>query len=137
MKGRVDVLRTPLRWGRKSEFRIFSQLWDRETFIWGTRISADGTIVSYDIDINGNHSTRHRKFIQKLNLPNVRCDDAAVAVEISNDDSGDISGGGDSEGAGRPGQCGDKGVILREPERAGQGPPRRLPRLQCRAGPGR
>ena len=30
-----------------------------------------------------------------------------------------ISGGGDSEGAGRPGQCADKGVILREPERAG------------------
>ena len=36
-----------------------------------------------------------------------------------------ISGGGDSEGAGRPGQCADKGVILREPEIAGQGPPRR------------
>ena len=36
---------------------IQSKLWDREAIITGTRISADGTIVSYDIDIGGNHPT--------------------------------------------------------------------------------
>ena len=112
---------------------IQSKLWDREEIITGVRISADGTIVSYDIDIGGNHLTRH--FIRKLNLPNVQCDDASV--EMSNADSGDLSGGGDSEGAGRQGQCADEGVILSEPVRAGQGPLRRSPRLQFTAGPGR
>ena len=57
--------------------------------------------MSYNVDVGGNHSTRHRKFIRKLNLPNVQCDDASV--EISNADSGDLSGGGDSEGVGRQG----------------------------------
>ena len=77
---------------------------------YGVRISADGTIVSYNMDVGGNHSTRPRKFIRKLNLPNVQCDDASV--EISNADSGELSGGGDSERAGRQGQGADKGVIL-------------------------
>ena len=74
---------------------------DREAIITGTRISADGTIVSYDLDINGNPSTRYRKFIQNLNkTSNVRGDD--TAVESSSDDSGGISGGGGSE-TGKPG----------------------------------
>ena len=46
---------------------------------------ADGRIVSYDLDINGNHSTRHRKFLQKCHLPN-RADD--LVVENSVDESG-------------------------------------------------
>ena len=53
MVGRVEVQRTPLRSGRESEFRIFSQiLWDTEGIVRVTRISADDTIVSYDLDIN-------------------------------------------------------------------------------------
>ena len=45
---------------------IQSKIWDREAIITGTTISADGTIVSYDKDIGGNHSTRHRKFFRKF-----------------------------------------------------------------------
>ena len=36
---------------------IQSKLWDREAIITGTRISADGAIVSHDRDIGGNHPT--------------------------------------------------------------------------------
>ena len=34
---------------------IKSKLWDTEAVITGTRVAADGRIVSYDLDINGNH----------------------------------------------------------------------------------
>ena len=54
-----------------------SKLWDTVGVITGTRIASNGRIVSYDLDINGMHSTRHRKFLQKCNLPNVR-DDKSV-----------------------------------------------------------
>ena len=55
-------------------------------------------------------------------------------MEISNADSGDLSGGGDSERAGRQGQGADKEVILSKPE--GARPLRRTPRIQFSAGPG-
>ena len=39
--------------------------------ITGVRTACDGTIVSYDIDIDGVKSTRHRKYLQKMNVNNI------------------------------------------------------------------
>ena len=96
---------------------IGTKLWDREAVVAGVRVSADGTIVSYNLDIGWIHSTRHRKFLRKSNLPNVECD--KVSVENSNADAG-VLPGGDSEGNGRRRQSADKGVIPSDTERAGQ-----------------
>ena len=61
--------------------------------------------MSYDLDINGNHSTRHRKFIKKLNLPIIKDDD--TAVESSSDNSGYNSGAGGGD-SGNPGQWAER-----------------------------
>ena len=91
--------------------------------------------MSYDLDINGNHSTRHRKFIQKVNLYNVRGDDNAE--EVSRDDSVNTSGARGGGEAGGTEHGADRRVMLREPGRAGlRQPTRRSPKLQCRAGTG-
>ena len=50
---------------------IRTKKWDREAIITGVRTACDGTIISYDIDIDGVRSTRHRKFLHKMNVNNV------------------------------------------------------------------
>jgi len=45
--------------------------WDRVAVITGVRTACDQTIVSYDIDIDGVSSTRHRKYLQKMNVNNI------------------------------------------------------------------
>ena len=50
---------------------LATKLWDREAVVTGGRTSADKTIVSYNLDIAGLQSTRHRKFLRKVvDLPN-------------------------------------------------------------------
>ena len=62
----------------------------------GIRTSADGTIVSYNPDIGGLQSTRHRKFLRKLvDLPN-HDDDSAVEI-FSNADEVVMMVGQDNE----------------------------------------
>ena len=73
---------------------VKTKVWDRQAVITGVRTASDNTIVSYDIEIEGVKSTRHRKFLRKMNnegLPKVVeeawkvphadervCDDGAV-----------------------------------------------------------
>ena len=45
---------------------VGTKLWDREATITRLRTAADNTIVSYNIDIAGVKSTRHRKSLRKL-----------------------------------------------------------------------
>ena len=45
---------------------LATKLWDREAVVTGVRTSADKTIVSYNLDIAGLQSTRHRKFLRKV-----------------------------------------------------------------------
>ena len=50
---------------------VVSKLWDREAVITGVRTAAENTIVSYNLDIGGLQSIRHRKSLRKIaNLPN-------------------------------------------------------------------
>ena len=49
---------------------IATKLWDSQGEIKGVRTVCDGRIVSYDLLVNNRHSTRHRKFLQKIYLPN-------------------------------------------------------------------
>ena len=52
---------------------VVSKLWDREAVITGIRTAADKTIVSYNLDIRGLQSARHRKVLRKIvDLPNLR-----------------------------------------------------------------
>ena len=61
---------------------IQSKLWDTQGEITGTRVAANGRIVSCDLNINGRHSTRHRKFLQKIHLPRTE----GPGEEISSDE---------------------------------------------------
>ena len=54
---------------------VKSKVWDRQAVITGVRTACDGTIVSYDIEIGGVKSTRHRKFLRKMNINNVADED--------------------------------------------------------------
>ena len=57
---------------------VASKLWDRQAVVTGIR-TADMAIVSYDLDIGGLQSSRHRKYFRKLvDLPNH--DEAAVEI---------------------------------------------------------
>ena len=49
---------------------VKTKVWDRQAVITGIRTACDGTIVSYDIEIGGVKSTRHRKFLRKMNNNN-------------------------------------------------------------------
>ena len=40
--------------------------WDTDGVIMNVRVSADGTICSYDLETNGTVTTRHRKYIMKV-----------------------------------------------------------------------
>ena len=102
---------------------IAAKLWDSQGEITGVRTACDGRIVSYDLLINGRHSTRHRKFLQKIYLPN---EESGEEVPIPES--------GISE------ESADRRVLDRAPRpgQVGAGP-RRSPRLQsiARQGPGR
>ena len=45
---------------------IKSRLWNIEGVMKKVRTADDGTIVSYDINVNGVNTTRHRKYICKI-----------------------------------------------------------------------
>ena len=68
-----------------------SKVWDRQAVITGIRTACDGTIVSYDIEIGGVKSTRHRKFLRKMNKNNVddedlpELDDEAKKVPLADE----------------------------------------------------
>ena len=45
---------------------IKTKKWNIFGVVTGIRTSHDGTILSYDIDIDGTATTRHRKYMSKL-----------------------------------------------------------------------
>ena len=59
--------------------------------VTGIRTACDNTIVSYDIEIEGVKSTRHRKFLRKMNVNNVddkdlpESDDEARKVPLADE----------------------------------------------------
>ena len=72
---------------------VVSKLWDREAVITGVRTAADTTIVSYNLDIGGLRSTRHRKFLRKIvNFPN---EDEAAEEPVMNADKRVVKAGQD------------------------------------------
>ena len=94
---------------------IQSKLWDTQSVITGTRIASHGRIVSYDLNINGRHSTRHRKFLQKLHLP--RTEDSGEEVSIDESDIPEDSGS-EVENI----HVADRRVLQREQARGQAGP---------------
>ena len=45
---------------------VKSKLWKKTGVINAVRTAHDGTIVSYEITISGNNTTRHRRFLRKV-----------------------------------------------------------------------
>ena len=45
---------------------IKTKRWDRHGVVTGIRVADDGRILSYDIDIDGTTTTRHRKYMSKV-----------------------------------------------------------------------
>ena len=45
---------------------IKTKRWDRIGVVTGIRVADDGRILSYDIDIDGTMTTRHRKYLSKV-----------------------------------------------------------------------
>ena len=57
---------------------IKSKLWDQKGIISEVRLVHDGRIVSYELEVNGHNSTRHRRYLRKI--------PAAESVATSNSD---------------------------------------------------
>ena len=45
---------------------IKTKRWNRHGVVTGIRVADDGRILSYDIDIDGTTTTRHRKYMSKV-----------------------------------------------------------------------
>ena len=45
---------------------IRTKCWDRVGVVTGIRVADDGKILSYDIDVDGSKTTRHRKYLSKI-----------------------------------------------------------------------
>ena len=43
-----------------------SKKWDKEGTITNVRVAYDGTIVSYDLKLNGADAIRHRRYLRKI-----------------------------------------------------------------------
>ena len=81
---------------------VVSKLWDRETVITAVRTAADKTIVTYNLDIGGQQSTCHRKFLRKIvHLPN---DDEAAEEPVDYADKRDVEAGQVKQRGDRPDQ---------------------------------
>ena len=68
---------------------VKTKVWDRQAVITGVRTASDNTIVSYDIEIEVVKSTRHRKFLRKMNNNNnedlPELDDEARKVPLADE----------------------------------------------------
>ena len=54
---------------------IRTKCWDRVGVVTGIRVADDGRILSYDIDIDGRETTRHRKYLSKIPNSNVETEE--------------------------------------------------------------
>ena len=45
---------------------IRTKRWDRVGVVTGIRVADDGKILSYDIEVDGTKTTRHRKYLSKI-----------------------------------------------------------------------
>ena len=64
---------------------VKTKLWDRKAVITGLRTASDNTIVSYDIEIEGVKSTRHRKFLRKMNNEGLPVAEEAWKVPLADE----------------------------------------------------
>ena len=49
--------------------------WDKIGVVTGIRVADDGRILSYDIEIDGRETTRHRKYLSKVPNSNVETEE--------------------------------------------------------------
>ena len=58
---------------------IRTKCWDRVGVVTGIRVADDGKILSYDIEVDGRETTRHRKYLSKIPNSNVETEDENTA----------------------------------------------------------
>ena len=71
---------------------IRSKLWNIEGIVQRVRTADDGTILSYDIDIDGTITSRHRKYVCKI-----RNSDEVTAVTKEDNRAGAGAAGDSSQ----------------------------------------
>ena len=54
---------------------IRTKCWDRVGVVTGIRVADDGKILSYDIEVDGRETTRHRKYLSKIPNSNVETEE--------------------------------------------------------------
>ena len=60
--------------------------WDMTGVISDIRTAHDGTIVSYELLLNGTSAIRHRRYLKKVQIPEV--DDKGVSSAIESNEQG-------------------------------------------------
>ena len=58
---------------------IRTKCWDRVGVVTGIRVADDGKILSYDIEVDGRETTRHRKYMSKIPNSNVETEEENTA----------------------------------------------------------
>ena len=58
---------------------IRTKCWDRVGVVTGIRVADNGKILSYDIEVDGRETTRHRKYLSKIPNSNVETEDENIA----------------------------------------------------------
>ena len=58
---------------------IRTKRWDRVGVVTGIRVADDGKILSYDIEVDGTQTTRHRKYLSKIPNSNVETEEENTA----------------------------------------------------------
>ena len=58
---------------------IRTKCWDTVGVVTGIRVADDGKILSYDIEVDGRETTRHRKYLSKIPNSNVETEEENTA----------------------------------------------------------
>ena len=58
---------------------IRTKRWDKVGVVTGIRVADDGKILSYDIEVDGTQTTRHRKYLSKIPNSNVETEEENTA----------------------------------------------------------
>ena len=66
---------------------IKTKKWNIFGVVTGIRTSDDGTILSYDIDVDGTATTRHRKYMSKLRNSDEETEEENRAGSQATDDT--------------------------------------------------
>lgn len=84
----------------------------------GVRTAADNRIVSYDLCINGASTTRHRRFMRKIMVPDVSAAEVSAGSNVSDEARESRAGMSAESDVSEKGQESRTGMQLRSSRRS-------------------